>query len=200
MEFVTLLSQAAGWGFKIYFWMHLLAFLFTWVAADRSNRFVAFVEGWTIPLWRRVELRLPRDLAPLAPYLALMLIFFCEIFVPGLVRSLGAGLLGLITFDQGILTLAWYFALGLLQVAGNLAWFLCLLAAVWFILTLVNPPMNHPLVRSVFFAVDPFITPLQRFLPRMKVDLSPLLVAVGAYFFSNFLYGLGPWVSSRLLV
>jgi uncharacterized protein YggT (Ycf19 family) len=53
---------------------------------------------------------------------------------------------------------------------------------VWFVFTLVNPPLNNPIIRSIMFLIDPFLTPLQRVLPRARVDLSPLVLALITFF------------------
>ena len=62
-------------------------------------------------------------------------------------------------------------------VLQNFLYFLVILLLVWFVLTLVSPSLNNPIVRTVYVLVDPFITPLQRRLPRMRMDFSPLIAA-----------------------
>ncbi|NQU65219.1 MAG: YggT family protein, partial [SAR324 cluster bacterium] len=44
------------------------------------------------------------------------------------------------------------------------------------------PPLNNPIIRSIMFLIDPFLTPLQRILPRARIDLSPLVLALIAFF------------------
>ena len=61
--------------------------------------------------------------------------------------------------------------------SADLLFFLMMLLLVWFFLTLVSPSVSSPIVRTVFVLVDPFITPIQKWLPRSKVDFSPLVAA-----------------------
>jgi uncharacterized protein YggT (Ycf19 family) len=73
--------------------------------------------------------------------------------------------------------IAGIFLRGLAIVLYNLLLFMVFALLAWFVLTLVNPSVNNPIVRTVFLLVDPVITPLQKVLPRMRVDLSPLVAA-----------------------
>ena len=200
MEFIYYASTIVEWAMKVYFWMHLIAFLLSWVAADPSNPLVQFIHRMTLPLWHRVELASPQILKPLAAYLALMLVLFLEIFLPGLVRSLGATLLGQVGSVEGVINLGFYFIIGVLTITSHVFSFLFFVALLWFILTLVNPPLTNPLVRSLYLLLDPLLSPIQRRLPRMQVDLSPLLLALGGYLASSFVQGLVPSLSRNLVV
>jgi uncharacterized protein YggT (Ycf19 family) len=55
----------------------------------------------------------------------------------------------------------------------------------WFILGLVNPSLNNPLVRIIHVLADPLITPLQRYLPRTRTDWSPLVGVILFYLISS---------------
>ena len=70
-----------------------------------------------------------------------------------------------------------YGLLGLGVVVQNFLFFLIIILLIWFFMTLVNPSLNNPIVRTLYILVDPLITPLQKRLPRMQFDLSPLVVA-----------------------
>ena len=185
LETVLAVSDIVRWGFKIYFWIHVIAFLLSWVHADRSNSIVYYINRMTTPLWDWVSAKVPREVRPLSPYLALMLILFMEIFAPGLIRSLGASSLGQLSFGDGFLNSFFYFAIASLSILQNIIWFIFLMAVVWFVLTLVNPSLNNPIVQSVMLIVDPLITPLQKILPRAKIDLSPLVLALISFIISR---------------
>ncbi len=199
MEVVLLASKVSGWAINIYFWMHIVAFLISWVNADPSNPFVSFVNRWTWPLWHAVGERCPSVLRPLSSYLALMLIVFAEIFVPGLILSFGAGLLGEISMDTSLIKVAGYFLISGVTVLSHLSWFVFLLSAIWFFVTLVNSPVSNPLVQSLYLVMDPLLTPIQRLLPRMSVDISPLIIALVAYLSSGFFRGLIPQLGMQFL-
>jgi YggT family protein len=171
------LATLTEWGLTIYEWILIIAILVTWVNPDPRNAIVQFLGNMTRPLWNRLQAVLPASLALLAAYISLLLVWFLKIFLPGTLRSLArvsAGTLGL--FDLP-LVVAGYFLLGLGVVTQSLLFFLMLLLVIWFFLTLINPSLNNPIVRTLFVLVDPFITPIQRRLPRQRVDLSPLLAA-----------------------
>ena len=59
-----------------------------------------------------------------------------------------------------------------------------LLLLIWFFLTLISPSVSNPIVRTIYILVDPIITPIQRRLPRTKMDFSPL-VAAGIFLLLN---------------
>ena len=185
MEHLISFAGLVGTGLKLYGWLHVAAFLLTWVNADRSNLIVFYVNRLTRPLWDWVRNHTSPAFSPFAPYLALMLVFFGEIVVPGLIRSFGA-----IFFDEtelvvGMINAIYYVALGTFSILNSVIWFVFLLSIIWFILTLVNPPLNNPIVSSVMYLIEPLLTPLQRLLPRAKIDLAPIALAVISYFISR---------------
>ena len=64
--------------------------------------------------------------------------------------------------------------------------FFCMFVLIaWFILGLVNPSLNNPLVRIIHVLADPLITPLQRYLPRTRTDWSPLVGVILFYLISS---------------
>ncbi|MCP4297956.1 MAG: YggT family protein [Proteobacteria bacterium] len=185
MEYVINLASMVAISLKIYGWMHIGAFLLSWVNADPYNPIVSFINRLTIPLWDWVRTRVPPVISPLAPYLALMLVLFGEIAVPGLLRSLGATLLEQIGLTDGVANSFFYLLIGALSILNSIIWFIFLLAVIWFVLTLVNPPLNNPIVRTIMYLVDPLLTPLQKLLPRAKIDLSPIVLAGLSFFISR---------------
>jgi YggT family protein len=176
----TLLSYLATlceWGLTIYEWIIIIAILVSWVNPDPRNPIVQFLNNMTVPVWNRLRTVLPASLQLFSAYISLLLVWFLKIFVPGTLRSLArfsAGQLGMADLPLVVLGL---FLVGLGVVVQSLLFFLMLLLLIWFFLTLINPSVNNPIVRTLFVLVDPFITPIQRRLPRQRIDLSPLIAA-----------------------
>lgn len=181
-EYILNLASLTGWVLKIYSWMHIAAFILSWINADQNNAIVSLINRSTMPLWHWVGQKLPGKYASFAPILALMLVLFGEITLPGVIRSLGATVGGVIGFDVAMKNIVFYLVYGLLYIFSNIIGFVFFLAVIWFIFTLVNPPLNNPIIRSIMFLIDPFITPLQRVLPRARIDLSPLVLALITFF------------------
>ena len=59
------------------------------------------------------------------------------------------------------------------------------LLIVWFVLGILNSSINNPIVRVIHFLADPVITPIQRYLPRTKIDWSPVVGILFFYFISR---------------
>jgi len=165
----------------IYSWVHIAAFLMSWVRADPNNKIVSTINRLTMPLWAWVQKKLPYKYGAFAPIAALMLVFWAEIAVPGVYLSLGEFFIGIGTLNTGLLNSSIYILIALVSVLGQIAGFIIIIAIIWFVLTLVNPAHENPIARTVYILIDPLITPLQRILPRAKIDLSPIVVAVLAY-------------------
>ena len=70
-------------------------------------------------------------------------------------------------------------------VLQSLLFFFIFVLIIWFVLTLVNPSLSNPLVRIIHVLADPLITPLQRYLPRTRIDWSPLVGVVLFYLISS---------------
>ena len=184
---LSFLANLIYWALTIYEWIVIIAILLSWVTPDPRNPIVVFLNNMTIPFWNWLRAYLPSQVRLFAPYISLLVIWFLKIFVPGSVRStsgLAAGRIG----PTGLaIQVIGYFFLGIGIVLQNFLFFLIILLLVWFFLTLVSPSVTSPIVRTVYFLVDPFITPVQRRLPRMRVDLSPLIVAGIFFLISLFL-------------
>jgi YggT family protein len=161
----------------IYFWIILVAILVTWVNPDPSNPIVQFLNRMTVPLWEWVRGKVPYSLQNFSAYIALLLVIFLGIFIPGLFITLAGMSSGEVATSQAPGILSGYFLLGLGSVAQQLLGFLILLLLIWFFLTLINPSVNNPIVRTIYILVDPFITPIQKRLPRQRIDFSPLIAA-----------------------
>ncbi|MBT4642965.1 MAG: YggT family protein [Deltaproteobacteria bacterium] len=181
-EYILNLASLTGWVLKIYSWMHIAAFVLSWINADQNNAIVSLINRSTMPLWNWVGQKLPNKFVPFAPIFALMLVIFGEITAPGVIRSLGATVGGTIGVEIALKNIVFYLVYGGLYIISNIIGFVFFLSVVWFVFTLVNPPLNNPIIRSIMFLIDPFITPLQRVLPRAKIDLSPLVLALITFF------------------
>ena len=179
------LATLAQWGLRIYGWIIIIAILITWVNPDPRNPVVGFLNGLTFPLWNFLAQRLPPPLRLFAAYASLLLVWFLEVFVPGVLLSL-AGFAGG-QFALGALGARFlgFFLLGAGIVIQNFIFFLIVLLLIWFFLALINSSVNNMIVRTLFVLVDPFITPIQRALPRSRLDFSPL-IAAGIFFLFDF--------------
>lgn len=184
MEMFQTAAQLVFGGLKIYEWIIIIAILLSWVQPDPSNTLVRFFNRMTLPFWGWVGGRLPGRMQLFSAYVSLLIVWFLQIFLPGTLVVLGAfasDRIGLGGVPEPVLG---YFLLGTSVVVRNLLSFIAILMLVWFFMTLINPSINNPIVRTVYFLVDPFITPLQKRLPRGRMDISPLLVAA-AFFLIN---------------
>ena len=179
------LAKLAEWGLRIYGWMIIIAILMTWVNPDPRNPVVRFLHGLTYPLWTYLAKRLPPALRLFSAYASLLLVWFLEVFVPGVLVTLAVFAGGKIAVGALAPRFLGYFLLGAGSVIQSFVFFLIVLLLIWFFLALINPSVNSMIVRTLFVLVDPFITPIQRALPRSRMDFSPL-IAAGIFFLFNF--------------
>lgn len=200
LEQVIKLADIIGFILKVYSWVHIAAFIASWINADPNNSIVSVINRTTLPLWNWVAYKLPRNLTAFAPIFALMLVYFAEKAVPGIVRSLGAILTQNLELNEGLLNIVFYIVYGGLYIISNIVGFVFFLAIIWFIFTLVNPPLNNPIIRSIMYLIDPLITPLQRVLPRSKIDLSPLVLAGITFLIRELLFRIMAPVQAGLLI
>lgn len=176
-SFFLFAAQLSDWGLTIYMWIVIVSILVTWVNPDPSNPIVQFLNRMTVPLWDWVRGKLPYSLQNFTAYISLLLLIFLGIVIPGLFVTLAGLSSGEIAAFQAPGILSGYFLRGLGIVVQNLFGFLIVLLLIWFFLTLINPSLNNPIVRTVYILVDPFITPIQKRLPRQRIDFSPLIAA-----------------------
>jgi len=174
---LTALAEVSYWALTIYLWMGIVAMLLTWVAPDPRNPFVRFLNRMTAPLWNAMARALPARWGLFAPYAGLLLIVFGIEFAPGVFTTFAAYAGGRVPAELLAEPLGGFLLRGVAVVLYNLFYFLVLVLAIWFVLTLVSPSVHSPVVRAVYLLVDPIISPLQRVLPRTRVDLSPLVAA-----------------------
>ncbi len=190
---LSFLSTLTYWALTIYEWIVIIAILLSWVNPDPRNPIVVFLNNMTIPFWNWLRAYLPSRIRLFAPYVSLLVIWFLKIFLPGTLQSMSdffAERADAVSFGVQVLG---YFFLALGIVLQNFLFFLMMLLVVWFFLTLVSPSVNNPIIRTIYFLVDPFITPVQRRLPRMRVDVSPLIVA--GIFFAISIFGVASLIA-----
>lgn len=174
---LNLLASLSRWALEIYEWIIIIAILLTWVAPDPSNPIMMFLNRMTVPLWNRLARVLPGPLRLFSAYVSLLLVWFLKVVVPGVLGSLALLAGGSIAAGAVPVQASGYFLLGIAIVLQSFLRFLLILLLVWFFLTLVNPSLNNPIVRTLAYLLDPFISPIQKRLPRMRFDLSPLIAA-----------------------
>lgn len=167
------------WGLLIYYWIIILAILITWVTPDPKNPIVQFLNTMTLPFFNWVRRFVPSGLVMLSAYCSLLLVMFLQIFLPGVLLTFGAFSDGSVAGSKVPVMVAGFFLRGAGYVMESLFFFLIVLLLIWFFLTLINPSVNNPIVRTIYFLVDPLITPIQRRLPRNRFDVSPLVAAGG---------------------
>ena len=183
---LSFLSSVIYWALTIYEWIVIIAILLTWVNPDPRNAIVVFLNNMTGPVWNWLRTHLPLHLRLFAPYISLLVIWFLKIFAPSSVRSLSAFVGERLGLTPLLIQVLGAFLLGIGLVVQNFLYFLIVLLLLWFFLTLVSPSVGNPIVRTIYFLVDPFITPVQKRLPRTRIDLSPLVVAAVFFALSAF--------------
>ncbi len=172
---IELFASALCFALFLYKWLIIIAVLLTWVSADPYNPLVQWIARLTRPLWVWCEQRMPVMMAHFSPYAALLLVIFAQAVLPAELRSLDLLLQGRNDGYGVLLQTGGHLLQGAGIVMQSLIFFFVIILVIWFFLTLVNPAFNNPLVRIIHVLADPLITPLQRYLPRSRVDLSPLL-------------------------
>lgn len=185
MEIVHTIASITSGALTLYYWLNIIAILLTWVNADPFNPFVLNIRKIVLPFWDWVARYSPRSLGAFSAYLALLVIIFLQNVIPIWIRSLGGYALDQLTETALGNNLLFTAGFGAAIVLYQLIWFVFILSVIWFILTLVNPPMNNPIVRTIMLLLDPLLTPLQRLLPRAKIDLSPIVLAISALVISG---------------
>ena len=184
------LSTVLCFGLFVYKWLIIIAVLLNWVSADPYNPIVRWIARVTRPLWVWCEQRMPMMLTHFSPYVALLLVIFVQAVVPAELRSLNLLVEGSIDSSTLLFQTGGHLLQGLAIVMQSLFFFFVIVLVIWFFLTLVNPAFNNPLVRIIHVMADPLITPIQRYLPRSSLDLSPLIAVI--FFMMILTFVIGP--------
>ncbi|MBF0350313.1 MAG: YggT family protein [SAR324 cluster bacterium] len=168
------IAQISCWGLFIYKWIIIIAIMITWVGADPYNPLVLRIQRITRPYWNWCRRWMPHRMSHFDVYASLLFLIFLQVLIPASLRSIAA-----FTTHEEINTMLLQFGGHLIQgialTVQSLIMFLIFILAAWIFLTMISPSMNNPLVRVIFVLADPLITPLQQYLPRTKIDLSPWL-------------------------
>lgn len=173
--------------FTLYRFLLIIAILMTWVNPDPYNPIVQWIYRLTRPVWNWCAQYLPASLQPFSAYAALLLVLFLHAFVPASLLSINFFLQNIIPAADLPVQMAGHALQGLVIIANSVIWFAIIILGVWFFLTLVSPAWDNPIVRVVYTLADPLITPIQKYLPRTKIDLSPIVGIAVLYVVSEFL-------------
>ncbi|MBF0289055.1 MAG: YggT family protein [SAR324 cluster bacterium] len=186
------LAEALCYAFFIYQWIIIIAILLTWVTPDPYNPIVQWINRITHPLWNWCYQWLPPSLRFFNAYASLLVVVFLHALIPATLRSINLVLQQMVSYSALPMQIAGHAIQGVGIVTYSLLWFAIIILAVWFIMTLVSPSPNNPLVRVAYTLADPIISPIQRYLPRTQVDLSPLVGILIFYLISSYL--LAPFI------
>ena len=167
-------------GLFLYKWIIIIAILITWVNADPHNQIVIFINRITRPLWVWCEHRIPVMWAHFSAYISILLVIFSQVVIPATLLSLNLFIFGDSDLSDLLNQGFGHFLQGGSIVAQSALYFFIFILVVWFVLGILNSSINNPIVRVIHFLVDPVITPIQRYIPRSKIDWSPV---VGILFF-----------------
>lgn len=201
LEFIATLGC---WGLFAYKWVLIAAIVITWVSADPYNPIVQWINRVSRPLWNWCHQWLPQPLKFLDAYVAILVVIFLQTLLPATVRSVNLALQQLIPPETVLNQVAGHSLQGLGTVISSVCIFFMIVLAVWFFITLTNPAPGNPVVRIVYVLADPIITPLQRILPRAKVDFSPLVAIVLLFVFNHlvidYIWRFGAMLSSPVRI
>ena len=184
-QFLEWLADACCFGLFLYKWIIIAAVILTWVSADPHNRIVQWIGRVTRPLWVWCENWMPVMMAHFSAYASILVVIFAQIVLPAEIRSLNLLLHGLTNAQDFLFQTGGHLLQGTTIVLQSLLFFFIFVLIIWFVLTLVNPSLSNPLVRIIHVLADPLITPLQRYLPRTRIDWSPLVGVVLFYLISS---------------
>ena len=184
-QFLEWLADACCFGLFLYKWIIIASVILTWVSADPNNGIVQWIGRITRPLWVWCENWMPIMMAHFSAYASILVIIFAQIVLPAEIRSLNLLFHGLIDAQGFLYQSGGHLLQGTTIVLHSLLFFFMFVLIIWFVLTLVNPSLSNPLVRIIQVLADPLITPLQRYLPRTRIDLSPLVGILLYYLISS---------------
>lgn len=184
-QFLEWLADASCFGLFLYKWIIIAAVIMTWVSADPHNSIVQWIGRVSRPLWVWCESWMPVMMAHFSAYASILVVIFAQIILPAEIRSLNLLFHGQIDAQGFLLQSGGHLLQGTSIVVQSLLFFCIFVLIAWFVLTLVNPSLSNPLVRIIHVLADPLITPLQRYLPRTRIDWSPLVGMLLFYLISS---------------
>ena len=163
-QFLESIAGISCFGFFVYKWLIIVAVLMTWVNADPHNEIVRFVNKLTRPLWIWCENKLPVMISHFSAYASILVVIFLQIVLPAEIRSIGMFYDGLTDFQGLIFQSGGHLIQGSSIVIQSILYFFIFLLVFWFVLGLINPSLNNPLVRIIHVLSDPIITPIQKYI------------------------------------
>ena len=184
-QFLEWLADLCCFGLFLYKWIIIAAVIMTWVSADPHNRIVQWIGRVTRPLWVWCENWMPVMMTHFSAYVSILVVIFVQIVLPAEIRSLNLLFHGLTDSQVFLSQSGGHLLQGTTNVMQSLLFFFIFVLIIWFVLTLVNPSLSNPLVRIIHVLADPLTTPLQRYLPRTRIDWSPLLGVLLFYLISS---------------
>ena len=185
VPFLEWLAGAICFGLFIYKWIIIAAVVITWVSADPHNQIVQWIGRVTRPLWVWCEHRMPVMMSHFSAYAAILVVIFAQIIIPAEIRSLSLFFQGHSDSAGFLLQSGGHLLQGISIVVQSLLFFCMFVLIACFVLGLVNPSLNNPLVRIIHVLADPLIAPLQHYLPRTRTDWSPLVGVILFYLISS---------------
>ena len=184
-HFLEWLAGVCCFSLFLYKWVIIIAIVITWVSADPHNQIVKFIARITRPLWVWCEHRMPVMLSHFSAYASILLVIFAQVVIPAEILSLNLLLNGVTDFGSFISQSGGHLLQGTSIVLQSMLFFCIFVLIAWFVLGLLNPALNNPIVRVIHFIADPIISPLQRYLPRTSIDWSPVVGVLLFYFLSS---------------
>lgn len=171
-SFITLLCFL----FFIYRLIMIGAIILTWVQADPYNQLVMWINRLTRPVWAWCRGWLPQPFKFLDAYVALLMVFFAEAVVVGSIQSGFQFIQGNATVFMLGRQLLGHVLVGGLIMVDSLILFLIIIMLFWFFISVANASPYNPVVQILYPLVDPLLRPVQRHMPRMNFDISPLIL------------------------
>ena len=184
-QFLEWLEGTCCFGLFVDKWIIIAAVNLTWVSAAPHNGNVQWLGRVTRPLWVWCENWMPVMMAHFSAYASILVVIFAQIVLPAEIRSLNLLFHGQTDAQGFLFQSGGHLLQGITIVLQSLLFFFIFVLIIWFVLTLVNPSLSNPLVRIIHVLADPLITPLQRYLPRTRIDWSPLVGVLLFYLISS---------------
>lgn len=184
-HFIEWFAGACCFGLFIYKWVIIAAVVITWIGADPHNQLVRFINRITRPLWVWCEHRMPVMMAHFSAYASILVVIFAQVVIPAELLTINLYLQGLTDFTGLIYQSGGHILQATSIVIQSTLYFFIFVLVLWFLIGFVNPSLNNPLVRIIHVLADPIITPLQRYLPRTRIDWSPLVAVLFFYLINS---------------
>ncbi len=176
-------------GLFIYKWLLIIHILLTWLNPDPSMPVVKFLRRCAMPAWQLGLWIAPDRFVRYALYFGVLGVLFLQAWIPAFLEStlllLSAPEIKS-AFSPFAVQLVGHTAQAFLLILNSLVWFVIILLALYFVLTLVRAG-NSPITYMIYSMSVPILQPVRRLLPpSTKFDYSAPLSAVVLVLFSSF--------------